>query len=181
MLFTILTVQTSRNKYNKDKPELYVEELIKTLWKDINKTEIDDKVSDNLPPTLYYHLSQDSNRKASVTRHKSSAWLGSGLCLSPLMRGHLDVVCSSSLLPPLSDKRTDKDLLESEGAAGSRGSWQYLSASSAPPGGKNGRERIEKPRWKDKVECMKGKFSGGRKARGVRAFVMVNNRRRWGF
>ena len=31
MLFTILTVQTSRNKYNKDKPELYVEELIKTL------------------------------------------------------------------------------------------------------------------------------------------------------
>ena len=43
MLFTILTVQTSRNKYNKDKPELYVEELIKTLWKDINKTEIDER------------------------------------------------------------------------------------------------------------------------------------------
>lgn len=43
MLFTILTIQTSRNKYNKDKPELYVEELIKTLWKDINKTEIDER------------------------------------------------------------------------------------------------------------------------------------------
>ena len=43
MLFTILTVQTSRNKYNEDKPELHVKELIKTLWKDINNTEIDER------------------------------------------------------------------------------------------------------------------------------------------
>ena len=86
------------------------------------------------------------------------------------MRGHLDVVCSSSLLPPLSDKRMDKHLLESEGAAGSRGSGPHLSPSPAPPGGKNGRERIEMPRWWDKVAWLKGKVlwrEKGKRGQGV--------------